>query len=186
MSNETVPGPCHAEKEEITVHKGKIWVLVLVVLTGLELLVIGYHQVAAQASDVTSSTSTAAINDAAQLPARERPPSGNTSEAVQQYYDYIFRHYLQRMPTDRTKIMWSGPFWVAFWAITLILFFFLYATVFQHVHRESGELYAPVSFAGAILERIGRIALFSKLIWTFVVLSGLYYIVTHILWGQVY
>jgi hypothetical protein len=168
------------------VRKGKIWTLALIVLTGLELLVLGYTQVAAQAPAVAPATTAATVDNAAQLPARERAPSGNTSQAAQQYYDYIYGQYLKKIPTDRTQIMWSGPFWIAFWAITLILFFFFYSYFFQRVHREAGELYAPVSFAGAILERIGSIALLSKLVWTFITLSGLYYIITHILWGQVY
>lgn len=168
-------------------RKGKIWLLTLIVLTGLEMLVLGYHGVTAKAPTVPQEKAAATTGEnAAQLPARERAPSGNDSQTVQRYYDYLYQQSLQKIPEDRTQILWSGPFWIALWAAVLILFFFFYANYFQHAHRESGELYAPVSFAGAILERIGTVALFSKIVWTAIVFWGLYYIVTHILWGQVY
>jgi hypothetical protein len=190
-----------------------------VVLSAVEVMVIGYHQVAAQATATPTATTTAAETGTPEMtttpaatgtmaptPTATRPPaavappssyageiseleeapSGHTTEDAQRYYDYIFAQYLEDEASLRTDILWTGPFWIAVWAAVLILFFFFYAYFFQQVHRKEGELYGAVSFAGAIMERIGAVALFSKLLWTGIVLWGLYFIVTHILLGQVY
>lgn len=113
-------------------------------------------------------------------------PTGNTSEVAKAYYDHLFAHYIQVIPLDRTQILWSGPFWIAFWALILIVFFFVYSKYLQSVHREEGELYGSASFAGSILERIGRVALFSYIVWAFIIAYGIYYIVVQTLRGQIY
>lgn len=114
------------------------------------------------------------------------PPSGNTTEAAQAYYNWLYQQYYSGIPADRTQILWSGPFWVALFATILILFFYFYAYHFQQVHREEGELYGAVSFAGSILERIGSVATFSRVVWSVIVVWGFYYIISQILYGQVY
>lgn len=192
--------------------KRQIWLLLLAAASLLELSVVGYHQVLAQATTTatpvpaTATTAAAPAGTAAMTPTATAPaaaaaptqsyaatvssleeaPSGYTTEAANLYYDYVFAQYLEERAHLRTGIDWSGPFWIALWAGVLIVFFFLYALYFQNVHREHGELYGSASFAGAILERIGRVALFSMFVWTIIVLVALYYIITHILWGQVY
>lgn len=113
-------------------------------------------------------------------------PSGNTSDLAKAFYNYLFAHALGVIPGDRTQILWTGPFWIAFFAFILILFFFFYSRYLQRVHRKKGELYGASSFAGSILERIGSVALFSKLVWTVIVLWALYFIVTQIMYGQIY
>ncbi len=112
--------------------------------------------------------------------------SGNDSEHAQQYYQYIYSHYLQNIPADRTHILASGPFWIALWAAILIIFFALYAFSLNHAHRKQGEMYGASSFAGAILERIGTVSAFTIVISSMIIVYALYFIVTHILFGQVY
>lgn len=114
------------------------------------------------------------------------PPSGSDSAAAQAYYGWLYGQYLSGIPAPRTEILWTGPFWIALWAVILIAFFYLYARYANRTHRQHGELYGVASFAGSILERIGKIAVFSYAVWGAIVLWALYYIVTHSLFGQVY
>lgn len=113
-------------------------------------------------------------------------PSGNTSEATQAYYESLYRHYLAGIVTPHTSILWAGPIFIALWAATLILFFFCYTWFARRTHRSHGALYGVSSFAGAILERIGPVSPFSWFVWIIVTLYALYFLVTHLLAGQVY
>ncbi len=114
------------------------------------------------------------------------PPSGSDSQTAQAYYNYMYSHYLSAIPSQPTEIRWTGPFWIAVWGIVLIGFFFLYTRFALRVHRKHGALYGVSSFAGSILERIGPASLFVRIMWVAVVLWAAYFVVTHILFGQVY
>lgn len=113
-------------------------------------------------------------------------PCGSSSEAAQEYYAWIWSNYLDRIPVPRTSILWSGPFWIAIWSVVLIGFFFFYCWYLNRVHRKEGEMYGVSSFAGSILERIGRVATFSYIVWGAIALWALYFIVAHIAYGQTY
>lgn len=113
-------------------------------------------------------------------------PTGNSSEVAQQYYDHLYAFYINSIPKLRTTILWNGPMWIAIWAFALIVFFFFYAKYLQKVHREEGELYGAASFAGSLLERIGRVAPFSIVVWLTIIGAAIYYIVRQILRGQIY
>ena len=113
-------------------------------------------------------------------------PTGNTTKAAQDYYNYLYSFYMTSINTDNTKILLTGPTWIAVFAIILILFFFFYAYYLLHVHRKRGELYGASSFAGAILERIGSVSLFTWLISGLIFAAGIYFIVTQIVRGQIY
>ena len=113
-------------------------------------------------------------------------PSGNDSQHVHQYYDHLQAAYLASIPRDRTQILWSGPFWIAFYAVLLIVFFYIYTRFLLRVHRTKGELYGAASFAGSILERIGPVSVFTWIISAVVTLWAIYFIVTQILYGQIY
>lgn len=114
------------------------------------------------------------------------PPSGNTSAATQAYYTWLYSQYYAQATPDRTQILWSGPFFIALWAVVLIGFFWLYSRYLQRVHREQGELYGVASFGGSILERIGRIAVFSYVVWALITAWGFFYAIRHAVAGQVY
>jgi hypothetical protein len=114
------------------------------------------------------------------------PPSGNTSEAAQAYYQYLYQHRLEAVVAPRVDILWQGPFWIAVFGITLIGFFALYAFSLQQVHRKHGEIYGVVSFAGSLLERIGSVSTFDWFVWTATILWAAYFVVTHIVRGQFY
>lgn len=113
-------------------------------------------------------------------------PTGHDTETAQALYNYLYSQYFQQIPVDRTQILWSGPFWIAFWAFLLTLFFFLYSRYLQSVHRKKGEMYGAASFAGSILERIGEVSVFSWFVTAMLVGVAVYFIVTQILNGFIY
>lgn len=114
------------------------------------------------------------------------PPSGNSTEATHAYYNWLYAQYLGSIPAPRTTIYWEGPFFIALWAVVLIGGFFFLAWFGNRTHRSRGELYGVSSFAGSILERIGPISRFSWVVWIATTLWALYYLVSHVLAGQVY
>lgn len=113
-------------------------------------------------------------------------PTGNTTQAAHDYYNWMFSRYYAGFPVDKWNIQWSGPFWIGLFAAILILFFFFYAVHFFNAHRQKHALYGVASFAGAILERIGRLSTFSWFITIVLVLWALFFLVKHIVVGQVY
>ncbi|MGE5224298.1 MAG: hypothetical protein ACM3PY_17820 [Omnitrophica WOR_2 bacterium] len=113
-------------------------------------------------------------------------PSGNTTEAAHAFYNYLWGNYLASIPAPRTTILWSGPIYVALFVIVLTLFFYLYSRYANRVHRNKGEMYGIMSFAGSILERIGPLSVFEYFIWIVLILWVLYYIVTQIISGYIY
>ena len=86
----------------------------------------------------------------------------------------------------RNNIDWTNAMWIAFWALILILFFWFYTQYTSTVHRPHGEVYGAVVFGGGILERIGKISAFDYFVFIVIILASLYFIVTHILFGQFY
>ena len=113
-------------------------------------------------------------------------PSGNSSQAAQDFYNYLHAHFLAVIPGDRTHILWTGPIWIAVFAVILVGFFFLYSMYLSRVHRKRGEMYGASSFGGSILERIGPLSMFSWVVWGLIIAWALYFIVTQILYGQIY
>jgi hypothetical protein len=77
-------------------------------------------------------------------------------------------------------------FWVFTFASTIILFFWLSTHHLTNVHRQHGELYGASVFGGGILERIGEVSLFNKVMWTIITLAAIYLIVEHLVVGQIY
>ena len=116
----------------------------------------------------------------------QQVPSGNDSQHAKAYYNYLQAAYLNHILGNRTDILWTGPFWIAFFATIMILFFYFYTRKLLSTHREKGEMYGAASFAGSILERIGPVSLFTWLISGVVTLWAIYFIVIHLLFGQLY
>ena len=113
-------------------------------------------------------------------------PSGNDTQSAHAYYEYLHAQYLAGIPGDRTTILTTGPMWIAIYAIILILFFYLYVRFLTHTHHPKGDLYGSVSFAGSILERIGKVSIFTVIVSIAVTLWAIYFIMTQILHGQLY
>lgn len=113
-------------------------------------------------------------------------PSGNTGQAVQQYYDYLWSQRLEQINVPQIFIDWWGLIWVAVFGLMLFFGFFLFSVTFNSVHRGSQHVYGPTSFAGQLYERVGKPALFGFYWWTVIALAGLYYLIRQIVEGQTY
>lgn len=113
-------------------------------------------------------------------------PSGNDSAAAQAVYQELYAHYLSAIPLQRTEILWSGPIFIAIFAVTLAAFFFLLAFTLRHVNAREGRLLELTAFAGHLTERVGRLARFSFYVWSAVVIWAAYFAIKHILFGMVY
>ncbi len=113
-------------------------------------------------------------------------PSGNTTQAAHQYYNYLWSVYLGSIPPDRTKILWSGPIYVFIFTFVLVFLFFLYTRYANRVHRTKGEMYGIMSFAGSILERIGPLSAFEVAFDLIIFAWAVYLIVIQVLNGYVY
>jgi hypothetical protein len=113
-------------------------------------------------------------------------PSGNSSETAHQIYNSMFSAYLGNTAVPRVGIDLTNVSWIAVGAAVLIGFLYLYARYSSSVHRSGGELYGASAFGGAILERIGGVSLFDVFVWGAVILYSAYFLVAHILFGQVY
>ena len=113
-------------------------------------------------------------------------PTGSDAETAQAYYDLLTAKALQEIPAPRTEILWTGPLWFALFATVLILFFMCYSLWFQHRTLRHDELYGVISFEGRILERIGAIPTFEKVLWAGVVIWSLFLLITQTLGGLYY
>ncbi len=112
-------------------------------------------------------------------------PSGHTSAQVHLFYQWIYANYFGAIPGQRTDILWSGPFYIFGFLLILAISLWVYARM-ANAHRKRGELYGVVSFGGVILERIGVVEVFTYVVSAMCVLWALYFIVTELLFGQVY
>ena len=89
-------------------------------------------------------------------------PPVNEIESAQEYFNYLYTTYFNAIPLNRaTEILWKSPIEIYSWAISLIILFGLFAYMYQAAHRKHGELYEPMSFAGSILERNGKVTAFT-------------------------
>lgn len=114
------------------------------------------------------------------------PPSGSSTDAAQAFYNYLYGQYFHMMPVDRTQILWQNPVRIAVWFVVLSGLLFLAARYAVRVHRKRNEIYGATSFAGNILERNGKIAIASWVIWIVITGWALFFIISHALYGQVY
>lgn len=114
------------------------------------------------------------------------PPSGNDPETVQAVYQYIFTQYMDRIPVNRTEIMWSGPVYAGIFALVLIGFFFILAFWLRPTRRQRPVLLELTSFAGQLTERVGELRRFDWIVWTTVVLWASYFAVKAVVLGVVY
>ena len=113
-------------------------------------------------------------------------PTGNDAQTAEAYYDYLLAHSLEAIPAPRTEILWTGPLFMALFAIILILFFMGYSMWFQHRTLRHDELYGVISFGGTILERIGRIPAFEGVVWGVLVIWTLFEMISQALIGLYY
>ena len=112
--------------------------------------------------------------------------NGNDSAAAQAVYDNLYVHYLDRIPVPRTEILWSGPIYIALYAGVLIVFFGLLSHKLKRTGGKSPRLYHLTSFEAQLTERVGKIAPFSWVVWTTVILWAAYFGIRQALYGLIY
>ncbi len=112
--------------------------------------------------------------------------SGNDSQSAQAIYQNLYSHYLAAIPVDRTEIHWSGPIWIGLYGGTLIVFFYLLSTHLRHAGVRGNRVLELTSFGGELTEQVGKLALFSYLVWGFVLVWAGYFAVGQMLFGLIY
>lgn len=113
-------------------------------------------------------------------------PSGSDSAAAQAVYQDLYAHYLAAIPLQRTEILWSGPGFIALYAIVLVGFVFISVFWLRHLNLSESRLYELTSFGGYLTERIGQVSMFNFVIWTVFALWAAYFAIRHILFGLNY
>jgi hypothetical protein len=114
------------------------------------------------------------------------PPSGNDPETVAAIYQHLFAQYMERLPGDRTEILWSGPIYVAIYAVALIGFFFALSSWMRPRTGHRPALPIITSFAGQLTEKVGGLRRFDWLAWLTVTIWGAYFAVKAMIQGVVY
>ena len=114
------------------------------------------------------------------------PPSGSDPASVVAIQNYIYAQYMDRIPLDRTEILWRGPIYEAMFAVTLIAFFAVLAFGLRPAFGNRAALTELTSFAGQLTERAGEFRPFSMLCWTVTVVYASYFAVSQVLHGVIY
>lgn len=114
-------------------------------------------------------------------------PAVDEIETAREYYEYLYAWYINDISLNRaTEVLVSSPIKIFAWAIALIIFFGLFAYMARAAHRKHGELYEPMSFAGSIIERNGRVTAFTWLGILSLFISILYLGIRYIILGYLY
>jgi hypothetical protein len=111
-------------------------------------------------------------------------PTGDTTQIVQQYYNYLYAHFLGRL-TQNYYIHWDTLLWVALWIFILVGGFFAY-TRYQRTTRADKEPYAVESYNGYIQETNGPVGTFLTLFYIAMFIWLVAMTVSNLLVGQIY
>jgi heme/copper-type cytochrome/quinol oxidase subunit 2 len=112
-------------------------------------------------------------------------PTGNTSEIVRQYYQYIYSYWLGRTGGQNFTIRWEIYAWVALWIVVLVGGFYIY-TRWQRYTRAEKEPYPVESYNGYIQESNGPVGPFLTLFFIAMFVWLVIMTVLNILNGQIY
>lgn len=111
---------------------------------------------------------------------------GNDSAAAEKVFDGLYADYLAQIPVERTEILWSGPIYIALFAVVLIVFFWLLSFRLKRTGGGAPRLFKLTSFDGFLTERVGTIAVFSYVVWAAVIAWGAYFGIKQAMYGLVY
>lgn len=114
------------------------------------------------------------------------PPSGDSNEAVQAYFRWLWEQYLNEIPVPRVTVSGKNPSVIYAAGFALVSFFVLFSFFLYYAHRKTGDLYGVTSYAGNILERMGPVSIFSLFVFLYIFLWALYFPIVQIIFGQVY
>lgn len=112
--------------------------------------------------------------------------SGNDSAAAQAVFDNLYAEYLRSIPVYRTDVLWSGPIYIAIYAIILIVLFWLLSFHLTRTGGASPRLYHLTSFDQQLTERVGSLALFSYVAWATVIAWAAYFGIKQAIYGLIY
>jgi hypothetical protein len=111
-------------------------------------------------------------------------PTGSDGEAVSEYYDYLYNHYVteinQTYRVNVTTLLWWG-----FFVVILVGSIYL-ATRLQRATRSRGEPYPVESYNGYITETNGPTGPFLMIVFGGIVVWLLGITIFHLVQGQIY
>jgi hypothetical protein len=113
-------------------------------------------------------------------------PSGSDPDSVVAIQKFIYAQYMERIPVDRTEILWLGPMYEVLFALTLIAFFAALVFGLRPSFGNHAVMTELTSFSGKLTERAGELRPFSMLCWTATVVYAGYFAVNQALFGITY
>ena len=111
-------------------------------------------------------------------------PTGNTSQVVQQYYYYLYNHWINAL-TQNYFIHWDILAWVGLWIFVLVAIFFAYTRWQRHTHAPQ-EPYPVESYNGYIQETNGPVGAFLTIFFIPLFVWLLARTIFDLLYGQIY
>jgi hypothetical protein len=114
----------------------------------------------------------------------ENVPTGNDTEAISRYYDYLYAHYLEQIrQTD--IIHWDTLLWVLFWIVLFAGLLYAY-TRWQRSTHAPHEPYPVETYNGYIQEGNGPVGRFLAVFFVVVFLWILATTILSLTRGQIY
>jgi hypothetical protein len=112
-------------------------------------------------------------------------PTGNSSEVVQRYYDYLYQIWMNRFGGQNLQLNWEIFMWVALWLFVLVAGFYAYSRWQRHT-RTDEEPYPVESYNGYIQEANGPVGKFLTLFYIGMFLWLLSMTILNLVNGQIY
>jgi len=125
------------------------------------------------------------INQVAPIPTySSQVPTGNDDATVEQYYNYL---NLQHLNTLQEQYLFSWQFFTITYLLLAVFIFVFYVFVLSWYSRmKKLDLYPVEVFNGVITERSGPVDPLSRGTFGIVGVYCVYYIVIHLIYGQLY
>lgn len=111
-------------------------------------------------------------------------PTGNTSEVVRQYYDYLYSYFLGRIQQN-FFIHADTLLWVLLWILVLSAGFYAFTRWQRRTHVPK-EPYPVESYNGYIQESNGPVGIFLILFFSGMFVWLLIMTILNLLNGQIY
>lgn len=111
-------------------------------------------------------------------------PTGDSSATVQEYYQYLYAHYLGLF-SQQVGINWTIFAWVLLWIVLMVGGFFFY-TRYQRQTKQEREPYPVESYDGHIQEMNGPVGPFLWITFVTVAMFVLITMVLNLMNGQIY
>jgi hypothetical protein len=125
------------------------------------------------------------LNPVAPIPtSSSRVPTGNDDATVQAYYDYL---NTQQLSTLREQYVFNWQnFVVTYLEMAVFVIVFLFLAFAWYARRKTADIYPIEVFNGVITERAGPVDPFNWAVYSILGTYMVYYIVVHLIYGQLY